>query len=464
MAKASRHKAQCIANKYPQEFAVSSSSELFCTVCSVLVTCDKAIYVERHRTTQKHQRLMPHSAAAQTFITPNTFTFTENVAKMFVSANIPLFKLRNPAVISFFAKIGYPLPSETSCRNTVLSLYKAEFNRIKDTVSQKEIFVVVDESDFKEHGKFINVLIGTLDTPEKTFLIDCHSINKTPTADLIAQHIMSLLDDLGCEKSSLLLLLSDAAKYMIRAGTNLKVFYPKMFHVTCLAHLLHNCAERVRLKYDEVDFLIAKVKAATVKNSDRRSDFDVIGSPPQPVLTRWGTWLNAASFYAQNLPSVILIVNSWPNDGRIVADAKAAVNQVSIIQDLITIEQCYSCISNCLLSLENPKLGLKEGLALLERLTLKFGEDPAKIRPYLSERLAGHDARQIVGCFKKSLSPLLYSQLLKSQCTSASVERSFSLMKQVLTDRRHFGAEHVKHYMIPYYNSNIQEEEIYAEK
>ena len=60
--------------------------------------------------------------------------------------------------------------------------------------------------------------------------------------------------------------------------------------LTCLAYLLHNCAEEVRSKFEDVDDLIAKVKAATVKNPNRLHKFNEIGSPPQPVLTCWGTW------------------------------------------------------------------------------------------------------------------------------------------------------------------------------
>ena len=47
--------------------------------------------------------------------------------------------------------------------------------------------------------------------------------------------------------------------------------------------------------YDEV---IATIKAATIKNKDRKKDFHDAGlpSPPDPVITRWATWLRAALF------------------------------------------------------------------------------------------------------------------------------------------------------------------------
>ena len=45
------------------------------------------------------------------------------------------------------------------------------------------------------------------------------------------------------------LFLTDAARYMSFAGKTLKELYPFLMHVTCVAHLLHNCAMRVRAHF-----------------------------------------------------------------------------------------------------------------------------------------------------------------------------------------------------------------------
>ena len=66
----------------------------------------------------------------------------------------------------------------------------------------------------------------------------------------------------------------------------LKSLYPKLFRVTCVAHLLHNCAMKIKSHFQDVDQLIAKVKLVTVKNTTRQVRFATIGHPPQPVLTR----------------------------------------------------------------------------------------------------------------------------------------------------------------------------------
>lgn len=109
---------------------------------------------------------------------------------------------------------------------------------------------------------------------------DCIPLVKTPDAGDIVRIINDAIPSLGCSRHNFCLLLTDAATYMTCAGKTLHVLYPQLFHVTCTAHLLHNCALRVRAHFDNVDALIARVKAACVKNSTRRSLFDAIGQPP----------------------------------------------------------------------------------------------------------------------------------------------------------------------------------------
>ena len=55
---------------------------------------------------------------------------------------------------------------------------------------------------------------------------------------------------------------------MTAAGRVVKQTYPRLFHITCVAHGLHNAAERVRANYEDVDELIASVKFSAI-NSPR---------------------------------------------------------------------------------------------------------------------------------------------------------------------------------------------------
>ena len=75
---------------------------------------------------------------------------------------------------------------------------------------------------------------------------------------------------------------------MVFAGAILKFLYPKLFHVTCVAHLLHHCAMKVKFYFEDVDQQIAKAKSAAVKYKTRQAKI-TNGSSPQPVVTSWGS-------------------------------------------------------------------------------------------------------------------------------------------------------------------------------
>ena len=64
-----------------------------------------------------------------------------------------------------------------------------------------------------------------------------------------------------------ILLLSNAAKYIVVASAILNYLHLLRFHVTCVADLLHNCAMEVKSQFEIVDQLIAKIKSATVKKN-----------------------------------------------------------------------------------------------------------------------------------------------------------------------------------------------------
>ena len=146
--------------------------------------------------------------------------------------------------------------------------------------------------------------------PNKTYMVDCIPLTESPNAQKKVQAIDDTLKEMKISRANCCLLLSDAVPYMIAVARALKVLYPQMLHVMCLVHLIHNAEMKVKMHFDKVDEQIACVKAATVKNKSRRALFDGIGMPPEPVVTRWGSWLQAAFYYGKHLPVIREIVRA----------------------------------------------------------------------------------------------------------------------------------------------------------
>ena len=130
---------------------------------------------------------------------------------------------------------------------------------MRNAVHEKQTFLIVDESTVSG-TQYLNILVGSLETPHVSYLCDCQPLKCAPNSNIIAQAVDDAIRNLEINRSFFCLLLSDAAKYMIAAGIILKSLYPKLFHVTCVAHLLHNCAIKIKSHFEDVDQLISKSK------------------------------------------------------------------------------------------------------------------------------------------------------------------------------------------------------------
>lgn len=113
-----------------------------------------------------------------------------------------------------------------------------------------------------------------------------------------------------------------------------------MIHVTCAAHGLHRVAEEVRGQFKSVDKVIVNVKKTFRKAPSCVQLFKPkapeISLPPEPVVSRWGTWINAANYYCDNLSTIRSIFKLLDNDDAVsIKDAKKYINRNGIDVDLI---------------------------------------------------------------------------------------------------------------------------------
>ena len=117
--------------------------------------------------------------------------------------------------------------------------------------------MVVDES-ILSGMQYVNILVGSLETPRVSYLHDCQSLTWAPNSNSIAQALNDAVRSLGINKNSFCLLLSYAAEYMVDAGATLKFLYPRLFYRICVAHILLNCTMKVKPHFEDIDQQIAK--------------------------------------------------------------------------------------------------------------------------------------------------------------------------------------------------------------
>ena len=77
----------------------------------------------------------------------------------------------------------------------------------------------MDEAEVAKQ-KYINVLVGSLDAPNPTFLVDCHPLDSSNDVNnsIILHTVDDTLRQLEVKRQIFLLFLTDAARYMTLAG------------------------------------------------------------------------------------------------------------------------------------------------------------------------------------------------------------------------------------------------------
>ena len=94
-----------------------------------------------HRNSGKNQRNVTCKSAAksQQFLNFGQNDFSKDLLKVFLAADIPLWKLRNHYLKEFFKSIEHPLPTEKTCRLQIDYLYTEEIEKIRQHIKDQTI-------------------------------------------------------------------------------------------------------------------------------------------------------------------------------------------------------------------------------------------------------------------------------------------------------------------------------------
>lgn len=297
---------------YVEEFGenvfASDGIILNCLVCEKTVSSDTRFQVVQHLSTQLHGKKVEKRSKTnekQSFLAGSfenqgkLSQFSLDLCLAFTAADIPLYKLENPALRKFlemYLKTSDPIPHDSTLRKRYLAIaYNNTMKMIQESVAGKKVWISIDETVDVVGRQVASVIVGTLliEGPGKQFLLTTEVLEKT-NHSTIARLFTESLKLLGPDfnPDNILLFLSDGVAYMLKAGRTLTSLYPKMIHVTCLAHGLHRVAETVRSLYQDVDSLISNGKKIFRKCPSRVVDFHReapgIPLPPRPIPTRWG--------------------------------------------------------------------------------------------------------------------------------------------------------------------------------
>ncbi len=91
-------------------------------------------------------------------------------------------------------------------------------------------------------------------------------------------------------------------------------------------YALHNVAEEIRNSYKNVDNLTATVKKIFLKASHcieiLKENYPYLPLPPKPVITKWGSWLDATIYYVDNYHKIKDVISLLPGDAKAIKSTK----------------------------------------------------------------------------------------------------------------------------------------------
>lgn len=342
----------------------------------------------------------------------------------------------------------------------------------------RNIWIQVDETTDVEGRYIANIVVGAMDPNEFScpHLLASRELQSTNHATIsrLVNEAMGILWPDCVHHERVLLLLSDAAPYMVKAGKALKVFYPNLVHVTCLAHALHRVAESIRDASTITNSLVSNVRKIFVKAPTRvqlyKERYPDIRLPPEPILTRWGTWLDAAMFYAEHFEKIKSVVMDLdPSEALAIRKAQATLQDPALPAELAYLKVHFGQLGHAITSLEKRELAMGAALDIVSKIQTSMADveggigEKAKLKLHsvlqknpgfqhiksISQALRGEVPDEPL-----QLAPDLCACFKNAPITSVEVERSFSSYKVILADnRRRMTTQHLQQLLISHCNS-----------
>ncbi|VVC34838.1 Ribonuclease H-like domain [Cinara cedri] len=323
------------------------------------VRCNKKFQITQHVTTEFHLKCLKKSSnnSKQMLLgdetKPKTSSFNEDLCLSLVAANIPWFKLQNPVFRDFL------------------------------------------QNYTKKHIPDESTLLGVLNeqNASKPFLISCKKLDKInhSTISRFVNDSLRILWSRGGNDEKVLILCSDAAPYIIKAGKTLNVFFPNMIHIS-LAHMIQRLAEKVREMYLNVNTLVSNLKKVFLKAPQRVNVYkEIMPSvplPPVPVLTRWGTWVETANFCADHFDNLKIILQKL--EDKNVVSIQKCINMLSlesVKSDLTFIQSHFFILVKSIKNLEHSSLTLSDSSQIVNNVILAMEKVPGQKGKIIQEKL-----------------------------------------------------------------------------
>lgn len=194
--------------------------------------------------------------------------------------------------------------------------------------------------------------------------------------------------------------------------------------------------------------------------------------PPRPVVTRWGTWIEAAVYYAMHFDKVSTFLEALDSEeATSISKAMIAIREPNIKNELAFIKSHFECIPEAIKKLETKGVIIGDAIRTFKSVQANLesipnrGEFLVKFKSVVGKNTGMTILEKIAHIleggeldepdeFIDELSPSELAAMKYAPVTSCDVERTFSTYKRVLEDcRRSFAFENLKKHVMIHCNN-----------
>mgnify|MGYP000462808231 CR=1 FL=1 len=149
---------------------------------------------------------------------------------------------------------------------------------------------------------------------------------------------------------------------------------------------------RDRHKFQEVNTLISATKKVFLKCAYRvqryKQQLPDVPLPPEPVITRWATWIQAVIFYSKHFEAVKSVMEHFSSDPAVsVSESLSAFNSSKVLSSVSYIASHFSWLPDSINKLETSGMPLQEAMGIMEDAVQKVSVVPGEVGGVVSTKL-----------------------------------------------------------------------------
>lgn len=325
--------------EYKNEGFIISCGILMCKYCDCRLDYRRKDALDKHCKSEKHSKRRENSRLEVSV--PRVATLKETLSNAsrvkdmkeefildtttaFVKANIPVEKLDNPAIRTWFNKYvrgSGDLPSANQIRQKYIPMIgERRREEIREDIKNKDVFLLCDETTDKNGRCVFNILFRpSVPSTEMNTHLAASVVLDSANSVNCSNAILDTLNSYEIERERVVAVVTDSARYMTKCVTTLQGLIEELSHVQCWAHKVNLIGCVFENELDELNMSIVKTKNAFLNTRKRKSNYvaflrekyentekeNEILAFPMPVCTRWNSWFKAAMYMATHVEDLV---------------------------------------------------------------------------------------------------------------------------------------------------------------